>query len=101
MWGALSRLYLIRPNRYFEVNLVDDGSTDNTAEVVSSFNDKRVKYIRHQVNKGTPAAARNTCVRAARGELIGFVDYDDEWLPERIWGSVPKVVDDIIRMIKN
>ena len=74
----------------FEVIVVDDGSTDNTMEVVSGFRDERIKYIQHPVNKGTPAAARNTGIRAARGELIGFVDSDDEWLPEKLQKQVDK-----------
>jgi glycosyltransferase involved in cell wall biosynthesis len=67
----------------FEIIVVDDSSTDNTKEVVNSFKNEQVTYIRHQVNKRV-AAARNTGIRAAKGEYIAFVDSDDECLPQRL-----------------
>ena len=67
----------------FEVIIVDDASTDNTEEVVKSFNDPRIRYIRHEKNKGA-AAARNTGIKTARGKYIAFQDSDDEWLPEKL-----------------
>ena len=67
----------------FEIIVVDDGSKDNTEEVVRSFNDKRIRYIRHEVNKGG-ATARNTGIKAARCEYIAFQDSDDEWLPDKL-----------------
>jgi len=67
----------------FELIVVDDGSVDNTVEVVKSFNDPRIRYLRHEKNKGG-AAARNTGIKAARGRYIAFQDSDDEWLPEKL-----------------
>ncbi len=67
----------------FEVIIFDDGSTDNTAEVVKSFNDERIRYIRQEKNRGE-GAARNSGIRAAVGEFIAFQDSDDESYPERI-----------------
>ncbi len=67
----------------FEVIVVDDGSIDNTEKIVKSFNDPRIRYIRHEKNKGA-AAARNTGIRAARGKYIAFQDSDDEWLSEKL-----------------
>lgn len=67
----------------FEIVVIDDASKDNTKEIVSSFNDKRMKYIRHEVNKGE-AGARNTGVTSSSGQYIAFIDDDDEWLPEKL-----------------
>ncbi len=65
----------------YEVILVDDGSTDDTAQVVKSYGSK-VRYI-YQQNAGD-GPARNTGIAAAKGQWIAFLDHDDEWLPEKL-----------------
>ena len=60
-----------------ELIIVDDGSTDNTEEVVKSIDDKRIIYIK-QPNQGA-CAARNTGIDHAKGEFIAFQDSDDVW----------------------
>ena len=67
----------------FELIVVDDGSKDNTEEVVKDFPDPRIRYIRLEENRGA-AAARNIGIKAAKGEYIAFQDSDDEWLPEKL-----------------
>lgn len=67
----------------FELIIVDDASSDNTAEIMASFDDERVKCIRREQNGGA-AAARNTGIRAATGEFVAFNDSDDEWLPDKL-----------------
>ncbi|MEJ2683892.1 MAG: glycosyltransferase family 2 protein [Candidatus Sulfobium sp.] len=67
----------------FELIIVDDGSTDDTVDVVKRFlRDRRVRYI-YQDNKG-PSAARNAGIKAAAGEFIALLDADDVWLPTKL-----------------
>ena len=67
----------------FELLVVNDASTDRTEEILYGFDDKRIKYIKHESNKGG-AITRNTGIMEARGEYIAFLDDDDEWLPEKL-----------------
>lgn len=66
-----------------EIIIIDDASPDNTESVVRSIPDNRIRYIRHENNKGN-SATRNTGIRAAKGEYIAFLDDDDEWCVDKI-----------------
>ena len=67
----------------FEITVVDEASKDNTKEVVSSFGEKRIKYIHHQTSKGD-GAARNSGIANSNGDYIAFLDDDDQWLSEKL-----------------
>lgn len=67
----------------FELIIIDDGSQDNTGDVVRAFDDARIQYIQHDHNAGV-SAARNTGIKQAKGKYIAFLDSDDEWLPEKL-----------------
>lgn len=64
-----------------EIIVVDDGSTDNTADIVRSYG-QQVRYI-YQESAGA-SVARNTGIEAAKSDWIAFLDADDEWLPEKL-----------------
>lgn len=72
---------LAQTYRDFEVIVIDDGSTDNTEEVLKPYLD-RIRLIK-QENSGLPVA-RNAGIKEAKGEYIAFQDSDDIWLPDKL-----------------
>ena len=61
----------------YEIIIVNDGSTDSSAEIAREFEDHRIKVI-DQENAGV-SAARNRGIKEAKGNFIAFLDADDEW----------------------
>ena len=76
---------LVQDYNNFELIIVDDGSTDNTPNLLNEFAGK-LKLIR-QENAGV-SAARNRGIAAARGDFIAFLDSDDTWLPQKLSGQM-------------
>lgn len=72
-----------------EIIVVDDGSTDDTAQIAAGFGPP-VRVLR-QANRG-PAAARNLGVKDSHGELLAFLDGDDVWLPGKLEAQVRYLV---------
>jgi glycosyltransferase involved in cell wall biosynthesis len=66
-----------------EVVIVDDGSSDETAERLVALGDRRVRPIRRELSRHV-AATRNAGIAAARGEWIAFLDDDDLWAPDKL-----------------
>jgi glycosyltransferase involved in cell wall biosynthesis len=68
-----------------EIIVVDSYSTDGTAEVLASYGDKiRVIYLPKLGPKLGPPVARNAGIKLAKGEIVSFLDSDDEWLPGKL-----------------
>lgn len=84
--GQAIESVLAQTYKDYEIIVVDDGSTDNTSEVLAEFGDQ-VTVI-YQENRGL-SAARNTGIRASKGEYVAFLDADDVWMPAKLEKQVP------------
>lgn len=77
------RSVLNQTYKNIEVIVVDDGSEDNSREVILSIRDKRLIFLRNEKNVGA-GASRNRGIKRSKGDLIAFQDSDDEWLPYKL-----------------
>ncbi|MBA7607243.1 hypothetical protein ES703_14401 [subsurface metagenome] len=91
--GRSIRSVLDQTYQDFELIVVDDGSSDNTEEIVRNFDDRRIRYIRREENSGSPVVPTNEGIKAARGKYIAVQDSDDQWLQEKLEKQI-KVFED-------
>jgi len=84
--GAAIESLLAQTYTQWELVVVDDGSTDQTAAVLARFEDARI-FAHAQANLGE-AAARNRALQCMRGEWIAFLDGDDQFLPDHLQAAV-------------
>jgi glycosyltransferase involved in cell wall biosynthesis len=76
-----------------ELIVVDDGSTDNTEDIINSFQDKRIIYLK-TANWGAPAGPRNIGIKKAKGEYIAFCDDDDLWYINKLEIQLKVLIND-------
>jgi len=67
----------------YEIIIIDDGSEDDTEEVVRNFNNEKISYFKLG-HTGMPAKVRNKGIEEAKGEYIAFLDSDDLWCPDKL-----------------
>ena len=67
----------------WELIIVDNHSSDNTQEIVSSYSSEKIKFFQIQ-NNGIIAKSRNLGIDKARGDFIAFLDSDDYWEPSKL-----------------
>ena len=77
----------------WELLVVDDASTDSTAEIVSDYAalDIRIQLIQLKKNTGLPGRAKNAALLRATGEYLAFIDADDLWLKEKLAQQIPRI----------
>jgi glycosyltransferase involved in cell wall biosynthesis len=77
----------------FELLVIGDGCTDDSAEVVRAIGDARVQWIGLDRNSGHQSTPNNEGLRRARGEIIAYLGHDDLWLPDHL-AALVRTIDD-------
>ena len=82
IWAAINSV-LIQTYINYEIIVVDDGSTDNTSEIIRNYKDNKLKYFKIP-HSGISAKVRNYGISQAEGKYIAFLDSDDIWMPKKL-----------------
>jgi len=84
--------------RDYELIVVDDGSTDDSMEILHQLekSEPRLRIVDHARGRHGPAGARNAGLAVARGEWIAFLDSDDEWMPDKLDIFMRAAADDVV-----
>ena len=83
----------------FELIVIDNYSTDTTADIVHAYDDPRIKYLKFN-NNGVISVARNHGVKHANGRILAFLDSDDIWLPEFL-NMQTKLLNDNVALVSS
>ncbi len=81
----------------FEAIVIDDGSSDSSAQMVSDYEDSRIRLV-SQENTG-PGAARNRGIHESKGKYLAFIDADDEWLPKYLEKAIEAFNDSKTKVV--
>lgn len=81
--GEMIESVLMQSYSDWELIIIDDASSDNTDEIVSSYSDERIIYLKNDKNRGA-AYSRNRALKLAKGEWIAFLDSDDLWEKDKL-----------------
>ncbi len=75
----------------WELLVIDDCSTDNSAEIVRTYasKDERIRMLRTEKPSGSATVPRNIGIQKAQGRYIAFLDADDQWFPEKLEQQLP------------
>ena len=71
----------------FELIVIDDGSSDDTVDIVGSYDDDRIRLVENGQNRGI-SITRNRGIELSRGDYMAAIDHDDIWLPEKLAAQV-------------
>lgn len=85
----------------WEMLIVDDCSTDNSADIIKKYEERdcRIKYFKTDKPSGSPTLPRNIAIENATGRYIAFLDSDDLWLPDKLQRQIPLFENENIAIV--
>jgi glycosyltransferase involved in cell wall biosynthesis len=92
---------LAQPYQNWEMIIIDDCSTDNSEILINEYlkKDKRIKYLKTELNTGMPSGPRNLGLDNAKGRYIAFLDGDDIWLPTKLENQLKNFTDENVAIV--